>query len=96
MGPFLGRSTDHIRIPIDKGFCGMALREEKTVNIEDVSKDDTHIACSMTTRSEIVIPLQDKKGEYVAELDIDSDKLASFTPELQAELEEFAKSFPVL
>jgi len=96
LGPFLGRSTDHIRIPIDKGFCGMALREEKTVNIEDVSKDDTHIACSITTKSEIVIPLQDSEGNFVAELDIDSDKLASFTPELEASLQEFAKTFPTL
>ncbi|TNE99903.1 MAG: GAF domain-containing protein [Deltaproteobacteria bacterium] len=96
LGPYLGRSTDHIRIPIDKGFCGMALREEKTVNIEDVSKDDTHIACSITTKSEIVIPLKDSNGNFVAELDIDSDKLASFNPKLEAELQEFALTFPSL
>jgi putative methionine-R-sulfoxide reductase with GAF domain len=96
LGPYLGRSTHHIRIPIDKGFCGMALREEKTVNIEDVSKDTTHIACSITTKSEIVIPLKDSNGHFVAELDIDSDKLASFNPKLEAELQEFAETFPSL
>lgn len=94
LGPFLGRSTNHIRIPLDKGFCGMALREEKTVNIDDVSQSDTHIACSVTTKSEIVIPLKNKKGEFIAELDIDSDKLSSFTPELEDKLQEFAKTFP--
>ena len=96
LGPFLGRSTDHIRIPIDKGFCGMALREEKTINIEDVSKDETHIACSLTTKSEIVIPLKDKKGNFVAELDIDSDKLGSFSPELEVKLQDFCQTFPSL
>lgn len=96
LGPYLGRSTEHFRIPLNNGFCGMALREEKTVNIDDVSKHEAHIACSVTTRSEIIIPLKDKNGEFVAELDIDSDKLSSFDNDLQKKLEEFAETFPSL
>jgi putative methionine-R-sulfoxide reductase with GAF domain len=47
IGPYIGEETDHVRISIDRGFCGMALREERTVNVEDVTKDPTHIACSL-------------------------------------------------
>jgi putative methionine-R-sulfoxide reductase with GAF domain len=84
LGPFLGLATEHVRIPIDRGFCGLALREERVVNVADVLADSRHIACSVSTRSEIVIPLKDSSGKFVAELDIDSNTLAAF-PERVAE-----------
>ena len=93
LGPYIGAATDHVRIPINRGFCGMALREERSVNVEDVHADSTHIACSLTTKSELVIPLKNKNGEMIAELDIDSDRLAAFSKDLQARFEEFANSF---
>ena len=95
IGPYIGEVTDHVRISIDRGFCGMALREERTVNVADVTKDATHIACSLKTRSELVIPIANKKGEYVAELDIDCNRLNAFTPELEKYFQEQVKSFPL-
>lgn len=96
LGPFIGEATDHTRISIDRGFCGMALREERTVNVADVTKDSTHIACSLKTRSELVVPIADKNGKYVAELDIDCNKLSAFTPELEEYFKEAVKSFPLM
>lgn len=96
LGPYIGAATEHDRISISRGFCGMALREERTVNVADVNADDTHIACSLSTRSELVIPLKNSAGEMIAELDIDSDRLAAFTPEIQAKLETYALSFAAI
>ncbi len=96
LGPYLGEATEHTRISIDRGFCGMALREERTVNVADVTTDSTHIACSLKTRSELVIPIKDKNGVYVAELDIDCNKLNAFTKELEEFFEKYVLSFPLL
>lgn len=96
IGPYIGEETEHIRIPLNRGFCGMALREEKTVNVDDVNADDRHIACSLKTKSELVVPIADRKGRFVAELDIDCNQLKAFSPELQKLFEEQVKSFPLL
>lgn len=96
LGPYIGAATEHDRISLTRGFCGMALREERTVNVADVNADDTHIACSLSTRSELVIPLKNKAGEMIAELDIDSDKLNAFSPKVQKDFEEFAITFSAI
>lgn len=96
LGPYIGEETEHTRISIDRGFCGMALREERTVNVADVTKDATHIACSLKTRSELVVPIADKSGKYVAELDIDCNRLNAFTKELEEFFQQAVKSFPLL
>lgn len=95
LGPFIGEPTDHVRIPLDRGFCGMALREERTVNVADVTQDPVHIACSLKTRSELVVPIADKSGHFVAELDIDCNRLAAFTPELEDFFQKAVTSFPL-
>lgn len=96
LGPYIGSATEHDRISLSRGFCGMALREERTVNVADVNADDTHIACSLSTRSELVIPLKNSAGEMIAELDIDSDRLAAFSSEIQAKFEAYALSFAAI
>lgn len=96
LGPFLGFSTEHIRIPIDRGFCGLALREERVVNISDVRADPRHIACSVSTRSELVIPLKDSSGNLVAELDIDSNTLAAFPEKIAEHFLAHAETFAVV
>jgi putative methionine-R-sulfoxide reductase with GAF domain len=96
LGPYIGEVTNHVRIPLDRGFCGMALREERTVNVADVTKDATHIACSLKTRSELVVPIADSNGNFVAELDIDCNNLSAFTPELEKYFKEAVTSFPLL
>lgn len=96
LGPYIGEPTDHVRISIDRGFCGMALREERTVNVADVTQDSTHIACSLKTRSELVVPIADQNGKFVAELDIDCNQLNAFTKELESYFQEAVNSFPLL
>ncbi|OUR96476.1 hypothetical protein A9Q84_09000 [Halobacteriovorax marinus] len=95
LGPFFGESTNHVRIPIEKGLCGLALREERVVNVEDVHADDRHIACSLKTNSELIIPLCDKRGEFVAELDIDSNQRAAFSKDIEEKMKLYCESFPL-
>ncbi len=95
LGPFLGAATAHVRIPLERGLCGLALREERLVNQPDVRADERHIACSTSTRSELIVPLPlAQKGAYIAELDIDSDTLRAFSPEIEAQVLALCSSFP--
>jgi GAF domain-containing protein len=93
LGPFIGAPTEHTRIPFSKGICGMAIREEQIVNVEDVRASSAHIVCSIHTRSELVIPLRDGRGAVVAELDIDCNRLAAFSPEIEAQFSRYALTF---
>jgi GAF domain-containing protein len=95
LGPFIGESTDHTVIPIEKGLCGLAIREERVVNIADVHTDSRHIACSLKTNSELIIPIKDKEGNFIAELDIDSNSKNAFSLEIENKLIEYAKTFPL-
>lgn len=96
IGPYIGEVTEHIRIPLNRGFCGMALSEERTVNVEDVTSDSRHIACSLKTKSELVIPIANRSGAFVAELDIDCNRLKAFSNPLQILFETAVKSFPLM
>jgi putative methionine-R-sulfoxide reductase with GAF domain len=96
LGPYIGAATEHTRIPIDKGICGLALRDEVTANIADVKSHPEYISCSIETRSELVIPLKDKKGNFIAELDIDSHSPDAFTEQIQKQFEEFCLTFDQL
>lgn len=93
LGAFIGEETEHTRIPISRGICGLALRTESVVNVPDVRLASEHIACSLKTRSELVIPLKDKSGAYIAELDIDSNQLNAFSAELENRFRDFAETF---
>ncbi|ATH08687.1 hypothetical protein BIY24_12230 [Halobacteriovorax marinus] len=95
LGPYIGESTDHVKIPISEGLCGLALREERVVNIGDVNEDSRHIACSLKTKSELIIPLKNSYGDSIAELDIDSNMLNAFSKEVEEELKEFCLTFPL-
>src|SRR5579862_4537184 len=77
LGEFVGAMTPHTRIPLNQGICGAAASSGKTVVVDDVSKDDRYLACSLETKSEIVVPIF-VRGEVVGELDIDSHFAAAF------------------
>jgi L-methionine (R)-S-oxide reductase len=77
LGPFRGAPTEHIRIPVMKGIYGAAAARGETVIVEDVSADPRCLACSLETRSEIVVPVQ-ADGKIVGEIDIDSHALNAF------------------
>ena len=83
LGAFEGAMTPHTRIPLNQGICGAAASSGKTVVVDDVSKDTRYLACSLETKSEIVVPVF-VHGEVVGELDIDSHFPAAFTPEHQS------------
>ena len=83
LGAFEGAMTPHTRIPLNQGICGAAASSGLTVVVDDVSKDPRYLACSLETKSEIVVPIF-AHGKIVGELDIDSHFLAAFTPEHQA------------
>jgi L-methionine (R)-S-oxide reductase len=79
---FEGAMTPHIRIPLNQGICGAAASSGQTVIVDDVSKDPRYLACSLETKSEIVVPVF-VHGKVVGELDIDSHFAAAFTSEHQ-------------
>lgn len=79
LGPFLGKPSPHTRIPLNKGICGAAATAKQTVIVDDVDADPRYLACSLETRSEIVVPIL-KGSRVVGEIDIDSDKKAAFGP----------------
>jgi L-methionine (R)-S-oxide reductase len=80
LGPFRGSMTPHTRIPLKQGICGAAALSGQTVVVDDVNKDARYLACSLETKSEIVVPVF-AKGKVVGELDIDSHFLAAFGPD---------------
>ncbi len=82
LGPYVGEETDHTRIPFGKGICGQAADTLQTFVVQDVSKADNYLACSIDVQSEIVVPIM-KGDTFVGELDIDSHTKGAITPELQ-------------
>ena len=79
LGPFKGATTPHTRIPLNQGICGAAASTGKTVVVDDVNSDPRYLACSLETKSEIVVPVS-VHGKVVGELDIDSHFAAAFGP----------------
>ncbi|HKH99361.1 MAG TPA: GAF domain-containing protein [Candidatus Sulfotelmatobacter sp.] len=79
LGAFEGAMTPHTRIPLNQGICGAAASSGRTVVVDDVSKDSRYLACSLETKSEIVVPVF-VHGQVAGELDIDSHFSAAFTP----------------
>jgi L-methionine (R)-S-oxide reductase len=77
LGPYVGADTPHQRIPLNQGICGAAASSGQTVVVDDVQSDPRYLACSIETRSEIVVPVR-VKGKVVGELDIDSHTPAAF------------------
>ena len=80
LGPFRGSMTPHTRIPLNQGICGAAASSGQTVVVDDVNNDARYLACSLETKSEIVVPVF-ANGKVVGELDIDSHFLAVFGPD---------------
>lgn len=80
IGPYQG-GHGCLTIPFSRGVCGAAARTGETQLVDDVDSFPGHIACASSTRSEIVLPVWDTKGELIAVLDIDSDQPAAFSSE---------------
>ncbi|WP_298148317.1 GAF domain-containing protein [Flavobacterium sp.] len=77
LGPYAGAETDHTVIPFGKGICGQVAVSNQNFVVPDVSAQDNYIACSMTVKSEIVVPLF-VNGANIGQIDIDSETLDAF------------------
>jgi GAF domain-containing protein len=89
LGPYRGAPTEHVRIPITEGICGAAVAQEKTVIVGDVSAEPRYLACSLETRSEIVVPIR-ANGKIVGEIDIDGHTINAFGADDRSFLENCA------
>jgi L-methionine (R)-S-oxide reductase len=79
--------ADHSRLGIGEGVCGTAVSEDRNQVVEDVREVENYLACSVHTRSELVVLIRDS-GKIVGEFDIDSDTVGALTHEDEALLEE--------
>jgi L-methionine (R)-S-oxide reductase len=89
LGPFEGKPSPHTRIPLGRGICGAAAAEKATIIVDDVHADPRYLACSLETKSEIVVPIM-RDGEVLGEIDVDSDLPAAFGARDRQLLEEVA------
>ena len=78
LGPYAGAPTDHTIIPFGKGICGQVAVSNQNFVVPDVKAQDNYIACSISVKSEIVVPIF-VDGENIGQIDIDSNTLNPFT-----------------
>lgn len=78
LGPYVGEATDHTIIPFGKGICGQVANSNANFVVPDVTAQDNYIACSITVKSEIVVPLF-VNGLNIGQIDIDSNLINAFS-----------------
>ena len=90
LGPCRGKPSPHTRIALGRGICGGAAATEKqTIIVDDVNADPRYLACSIETKSEIVVPIM-HGSRVLGEIDIDSDRHAAFGGDDRQLLEQVA------
>jgi GAF domain-containing protein len=90
-----GRRTDLTKIPVGQGMCGKAVAERHDLNIPDVSQAEGYLACSIETRSELVVLIR-RHDEILGQIDIDSDLTDPFTGAEEAAVREVADALAAL
>ncbi len=88
-------ATQHTRIPVGEGICGLSARTGATVNVPDVHKEPGYLECFVSTNSEIVVPIA-RDGTVLGEIDVDSDRLDAFDSRDAAFLEALASELAVV
>jgi len=91
LGPFQGKVAC-VRIPVGRGVCGTAVKEDRSVLVEDVHAFPGHIACDSASRSELVVPIR-HGGRVIGVIDLDSPSPARFDADDQRGLEALAEIF---
>jgi len=86
---FVGAPTDHTNIPVGVGVCGTAVKEDRNVVVEDVRTLDNYLACSIQTRSEIVVLIR-LNGAILGQIDIDGHQVGAFDKSDEDFLERIA------
>ena len=89
LGPFCGLPAC-IRIPLGRGVCGTAARQDEVQLVYDVHQFPGHIACDSASNAEIVIPLH-ADGKVIGVLDIDSPVIGRFDGTDREKLLEIAR-----
>ena len=88
---YVGSETDHTRIPVGTGVCGTAVATKRNQVIDDVRELDNYLACSLSTRSEIVVLIW--SGEMIlGQIDIDGHGVRDF----DSSDEEFLKQLAAM
>jgi len=90
LGPFVGAATEHDRIPVGRGVCGTAVAEGKNQVVVDVRSLKNYLACSVETRSEIVVLLR-RVGQIVGQIDADGHEVGAFDASDEALLSRVAQ-----
>lgn len=85
IGPYQG-GHGCLVIPFSRGVCGAVARTGAAQIVADVTQFEGHIACSSSTRSELVLPVW-RAGVLLGVLDIDSNQPAAFDARDAVELQ---------
>jgi len=91
LGPFQG-PVACTRIGRGKGVCGTSWSEGRTLIVRNVEEFPGHIACSSSSKAEIVVPVI-QNDQVVAVLDVDSEHLNYFDETDKLFLEEIVGFF---
>lgn len=86
---YVGAATDHTHIPVGRGVCGTAVAENRNQVIADVQALDNYLACSLETKSELVVLVRDG-AEILGQIDIDGHQVGQFACEEEAFLDQMA------
>ena len=81
---YVGLGTEHSKIPVGTGVCGVAVAQGANQNIDDVTQFDDYLACDPKVKSEMVVLI--RAGDLIfGQIDIDSRTEAAFeSADLQA------------
>lgn len=86
---YVGAATDHTHIPVGRGVCGTAVAENRNQVIPDVQALDNYLACSLETKSELVVLIREG-STILGQIDIDGHKVGQFSCEEEAFLDQMA------
>lgn len=92
VGPYQG-TLGCLEIAFGRGVCGTAAAEKRTIIVDDVERFPGHIACDGRSRSEIVVPVVNARGDLIAVFDVDSEHIATFDMADQTGLERILARF---
>jgi len=91
LGPYIGAETEHTRIPVGVGVCGTAVSEGTDQNVPDVRSRENYLACSLETRSELVVLIRDPRGKILGQIDIDSHTPSAFGASEESQVQQVAR-----
>jgi len=90
LGPYVGEPTDHTIIPFGQGICGQVAVSNKNFVVPDVSAQDNYLACSISVKAEIVVPIF-VNGHNIGQIDIDSKTTDPFSDKDERFLEDICE-----